>query len=106
MPQEAPELADLDILAEMRGLYRRIREHLDRADNTDNWQAIRAFHAEARRDLELLAKLLGELEQEGTVNITLSPEWIQLRTTVLQALGPYPAARVAVYDALGDGHGH
>lgn len=104
MEQAAPDLASLDILAEMRELYESIREHLDRADETNNWQAIRAFHAEARRDLELLAKLMGELAQEGTINIVLAPEWVELRTTILAALVPHPAARLAVARALEDGH--
>lgn len=62
--------------------------------------------ARLQAQVELLAKLLGELQQEGTVNITLSAEWIELRTVVLRALAPFPDARLAVYHALGDGHGH
>jgi hypothetical protein len=53
------DLRDVDVLAEMRGLYARMKGHLERVEETNNWQAIKAFHSEARQDLELLAKLIG-----------------------------------------------
>lgn len=63
--------------------------------------------ARLQAQVELLAKLIGELQQEGrTVNITLSAEWIELRTIMLQVLAPYPDARLAVARALEDGHAH
>ncbi len=58
--------------------------------------------------LELLAKLLGELQEGQTVNILVLPEWHALRAKILEALGPYPQARIAVAEALGrlsNGHG-
>ena len=55
---------------------------------------------EAKGCLELLAKLQGELAQEGTVNITISPQWLSLRTVILQALEPYPEARLKLAAAL------
>jgi AcrR family transcriptional regulator len=97
-----PELKHLDVLAEMMELYGRMKEHLSNAENGEDWQAIRAFHAEARKDLELLAKLLGELQQEGTVNITVSPQWLTMRHTITMALEPYPQAREAVLEALSE----
>jgi hypothetical protein len=59
--------------------------------------------------LELLARLLGELKDTATVNVLVLPEWHALRALVLEALGPYPQARIAVAEALGrvnsNGHG-
>ena len=55
-------------------------------------QAVR----EARGCLELLAKLLGELNHGPTVNILLAPEWQRLRSTIITALAPFPEARQAV----------
>ncbi|MCG0276725.1 MAG: hypothetical protein L5655_11355, partial [Thermosediminibacteraceae bacterium] len=55
---------------------------------------------EARECLELLAKLQGELAQEGTINITISPEWLEIRTIILKALEPYPEARIRLAQAL------
>ncbi len=53
-----------------------------------------------QRQLELQAKLLGELQQEGTINVTVSPEWLTLRAVVITALHPYPDAAQAVSRAL------
>ena len=50
--------------------------------------------------LELVAKLLGELDESPTINVTLSPEWVSIRTLIVQALSPYPDARQAVAEVL------
>jgi hypothetical protein len=50
--------------------------------------------------LELLAKLMGELQQEGTVSVLIAPEWLALRARLIEALGPYPEAREAVLRSL------
>jgi hypothetical protein len=55
---------------------------------------------EARGNLELLARLLGELESSPTVNLVVSPAFIELRTRILRALEPYAEARRAVTAAL------
>jgi hypothetical protein len=56
------------------------------------------------RQIELQAKLLGELQDGGPqVNILVAPEWREVRVTVLQALQPYPEARAAVAEVLQDG---
>ncbi|MDP9438680.1 MAG: hypothetical protein M3P49_08040 [Actinomycetota bacterium] len=91
------ELADVDVLAEMRALYRRMLAFLERAEEADAWPAVRAFHAEARRDLELLAKLVGDLDERPQVNVVIAP---RVQEAILNALAPYPEARIAVADAL------
>ena len=55
------------------------------------------------RQIELQAKLLGELQEQGPqVSVLVAPEWRELRVTVLQALQPYPEARSAVSKVLTD----
>lgn len=49
---------------------------------------------------ELLAKLLGELSEAPQVSVTLSPDWVAVRTALLAALAPYPEARTAVAERL------
>ena len=89
----------------------------------DTFQQLRAINAaclevlrEARRDgkhsillravdriarqIELQAKLLGQIQDGTTVNVAVMPEWHDLRQTVLEALHPYPEARLAVVRAL------
>jgi hypothetical protein len=53
-----------------------------------------------QRQIELQAKLLGELDERPQVNVLVSSEWISIRTTLLAALGPYPEARAAVATQL------
>ena len=54
------------------------------------------------RQLELQAKLLGELTEPGPqVNVLIAPEWHEVRVTVLQALQPFPEARAAVAGVIG-----
>lgn len=58
---------------------------------------------ELRPSLELLAKLTGELRPETAVqvvNVTTSPSWVRIRTALVDALAPYPAAAAAVADVL------
>src|SRR5215210_4107459 len=54
---EDPELSKLEPLAEIKALYYRVRHLLDQAEDAQDWPAVRAFHAEARKDLEMLAKI-------------------------------------------------
>jgi hypothetical protein len=94
---EDPDLRDVDVLAEMKGLYTRMKGHLERVEETNNWQAIKAFHSEARTDLELLARLIGQLDERPQVNVLISPT---VQTAIITALEPYPEARLAVAGAL------
>lgn len=90
---------DLNIMAELKRLYSRMTDHLQMAEVTDNWPAIRAFHAEARQDLELLAKLLGKIEAQ-TVNVLVSGDWQAARVAMFEALADFPEARIAVSERL------
>lgn len=61
--------------------------------------------AQLQNQTELLAKLLGELNEAPQLNLTVSAEWAVVRTALLVALAPYPEARAAVAErllALGD----
>lgn len=55
---------------------------------------------EARNNLELLARLMGELRDGNTVNILVMPEWIDLRTQILSAVDPYPEAKRAIAEVV------
>jgi hypothetical protein len=52
------------------------------------------------RQIELQAKLLGELDDRPQVNILVAPEWLQIRAALLMALAPYGDAKAAVAQAL------
>lgn len=105
LAQEAQEIAHADdLVAQMQSLQRRTLKILTKAERGHNIQGTSSIIGQARRNIELLGKLMGELQQEGTVNIVLAPEWMELRTVILAALAPHPDARLAVARALEEGH--
>lgn len=53
-----------------------------------------------QRQIELQAKLLGDLDERPQVNVLVMPEWLAIRTALLQALAPYSEARAAVAQTL------
>lgn len=52
------------------------------------------------RQIELQARLLGDIKEGHTLNIHLHPEWIELRTLIVRALEPYEEAQRSVVRAL------
>ncbi len=53
-----------------------------------------------QKQIELQAKLIGQLQQEGTTSIQINTEWLEVRGLLLQVLAPFPEARAAVAQAL------
>ncbi|MBI2389496.1 MAG: hypothetical protein HYV09_07860 [Deltaproteobacteria bacterium] len=88
------------LLDQVRALHARTLRLLAKAEAEDDAPtALRALR-EARAGLELLAKLLGELDTAPTVTVSLGTEWASLRTAILRALEPFPDARSAVAQAI------
>jgi hypothetical protein len=82
----------LALHAETMGIFREAR-----AAN-DNDIALRAI-ARAERQLELQARLIGELKDAAptvTVNVLASPEWRALEQVLIDALSGFPKAREVV----------
>lgn len=95
--QEAAEVARADnLLGQVRDLIGAARDILEeaRADG-DRRSALQAIDT-AGRQLTLLAKLAGELDERPVVNIVAAPQWVELRTVVIDTLDAYPEARAAV----------
>ena len=74
-------------------------DYPDTAEQSGDLKVARAIR-EARGNLELLAKLLGELDERPVTNILIAPEWHQARAAMVEALADYPEARIAVAGAL------
>jgi hypothetical protein len=106
--QEAEEVAQADdLLDQVRGLQMRTLDILEAAEESRQHRTALAAIREARSNLELLAKLLGELDERPQVNILISPEWLELRAVIVGALEPHPDARGAVLRAIeGVSNGH
>ncbi len=95
--REAEEVAQADdLLSQVRNLQGAALRILGVAEQTGDLRVALGAIREARGNLELLAKLLGELQQEGTVNVLVAPEWLAIRTGLFTALTPYPEAKLAV----------
>jgi hypothetical protein len=103
MAQEAAEVADADgLLDQVKELQRRTLAILDRAEQANDLRTALSAIGQARGNLELLARLLGELQdQQNTVQVLVaSPEWLALRSAIMTALTAHPEARQAVLEAI------
>jgi hypothetical protein len=99
--KEAVEVAQADSLLErVEGLYKRTETILDTVEESQEWGLALSAIRECRSNLELLGRVTKELESAPTLNLTLNPEYLEVRAIIVQALGPYPDARQAVADAL------
>jgi hypothetical protein len=101
--QREQELADRSLsspLEQMQALHVRTLQALDRLEHKKAHTFLFAVR-EARANVELIARLLGELQDGVNLNIMQSPEVLTLVATVTRALEPYPEAVVAALRALG-----
>src|SRR5215207_6577550 len=99
--REVEEVAQADdLLAQVRHLQGRALDILERAEKAGDLRTALAAISQARGNLELLGKLAGELDERPVVNVLLSPQWVMIRTTMLEALSVYPDARAAVAQSL------
>jgi hypothetical protein len=101
--QEAAEVAHADdLLSQVRDLQGRTLAILAKAEGAGDLRVALGAIGQARGNLELLARLLGELQdQQVAVQVLVaSPDWLRVRAVILGALDAYPAARLAVSEAL------
>lgn len=101
MAQAAEEVAEADtLLDQVKNLQGRAYAILDKAEEAGELKTALSAIREARGNLELLAKLLGELDDRPQINLTVSLEWLELRAVIVGALEPHPEALGAVMGAL------
>ncbi len=103
--EKASEVARADALLEqVQDLQRRAHAILDKAEEAGELRVALSAIREARGSLELLARLMGELDERAPqVNVLVSPEWLELRATIVTALEPHPRARESVLRAIEGG---
>jgi hypothetical protein len=103
MAQAAEEVAEADtLLGQVKGLQARAYAVLDKAEEAGELRTALSAIREARGNLELLAKLLGDLDERPVTNVLVSAEWVTVRTAMMEALSPYPQARLAVAERLSE----
>jgi hypothetical protein len=101
---KSKQLAEVDaankLVERIEGLYERAITLIDVAEGDKKYAASVSAIREARASLELLAKISGELKSGTHLTLVYSPQWVDLRQTLVQALEPFPDARAVVVDAL------
>ncbi len=102
--QEAQEIADADdLLSAVKGLKSRVEVALDKVEAAEEYDSFWRGARELRGCLELMGRITKELDERPTINLTLSPEWMELRGVIVGALGAHPEARGSVLRALEGG---
>lgn len=101
LAEKAAEVADADNLLDQVGdLQRRTMAVLEAAEASHEHRTALSAIREARGNLELLAKLIGQLDERPQINVLVSPEWLELRTVIVGALDAHPDARESVLRAI------
>ncbi len=101
-----PELANLDPLEHMRSLYHRLMDHLDRAEDEDDWRRYTKLHSEARADLRLISEQLKIIAaaspQNVQVNVLQDPRVAELMDRLEHGLRLIPLEHAqTVLEAMG-----
>jgi hypothetical protein len=103
--QEAEDVREaLDVIKQLKAInaasLRILMEAREQGRQGTALAAIDRIH----KQIELQAKLLGELDDRPQVNVLVSPQWLELRATIITALERHPQARESVLRAV-DGAG-
>jgi hypothetical protein len=105
----------LDIFKQLRAINAASLQVLDRARQSGDGELVLKSVDRIQRQIELQAKLRGELDERAHIDVVLTPAWLSARAALLAALQPFPEARVAVAQRLlsleaatatGTPHGH
>ncbi len=99
--QEAEDITrGLDVVKQLKAINGVTMQILHEARQQKNPDvALRAVDR-IQKQLELQAKLLGDLDERPVVSVVVSAEWLQLRGLIIATLGSYPEAKQAVVLAL------
>jgi hypothetical protein len=90
----------LDQLREAREKTLSLLDKAEEAADTRVYGAPVQYLREIREQIKLLAELEGRLAAQPQVNILINPQWIELRTRIVNALEPFPEAKAVVVRAL------
>lgn len=98
----AKELASADkLINELNGLKSKAVSLLMQAERAGDLRTALSGVREARGCIETLLEVEGEIDRRAQVNVLMvHPEWLALRTGILDALTSYPEARSAVLTAI------
>ena len=89
-----------DLLRQVQDLQTSALTILRKAEEAGDLRTALGAIREARGNLELLAKLVGELKEGQTVSIIISSEWQKIRSALMESLISFPEARAAAANRL------
>ena len=92
----------LDVLQQLRHINAAALTVLRDAKAAGEGELVLKAFDRVMKQIELQAKLLGELDERPQIVLVQSPEWLTLRGRIVQALAPYREAAVALGEVLGD----
>jgi hypothetical protein len=88
------------LLDRIEALQSRTEQALTKAEEGENPFATFRGISEMRRNLELIGEVTKELNRTPTLNLSMNPEYIAVRTAIVQAVEPYPEVREAISQAM------
>lgn len=80
-----------NLLGQVQTLQERAMRILTEAEDSGDLRIALQALREARGNIELIAKLMGQLNESVTVNV--ASEWPLLRSVILNALDPFPEVK-------------
>lgn len=89
------EAGALDVVKQLKDINAIARAIMEKAKDDDEELALKAMDR-VFRQLELQAKLLGDLDDRPQVNVWLPAPWPDIESAIADALRPYPQAAAAV----------
>ena len=104
--KEAEDIASAGgLLKQIVDLQQRTLTVLEKAEDKEDLKTVLQAVRESRGNLELLAKMLGELHEGQGSSLRSSSQWVSIRSVILQVLAPYPEAQLRLVEALEDAGG-
>ncbi len=101
LAQEAEDVREaLDVVKQLKAINAASLHILKEAREQGKQGTALAAIDRIHKQIELQAKLLGELDDRPQVNVLVSPQWLELRALIITALDGHPQAREAVLRAV------
>jgi hypothetical protein len=99
--QEATDVRQaLDVVMQLRAINSATIAILKSARASEDHKLALLAVDRVQKQIELQARLLGELDDRPVVNVLITPEWQRLRAVIVEALADEPSARIKVAAAL------
>src|SRR4051794_12665404 len=90
----------IDVVQQLKAINGACLAVLKDARQAGNGELVLKSVDRVQRQIELQAKLLGDLDDRPQVTLVTAPEWLATRSALLDALRAYPEARTAVAASL------